>query len=92
MSPCLCLYVSIFYVSISMSPCPHVSMSPCLHVYISMRPEFRKWKTELTENGNFRLFWYKQKTETATSVCLLENGNGKQKFVFLGRQTRNGSR
>jgi hypothetical protein len=27
-----------------------------------------------------------------TSVCLLKNGNGKQKFVFLGRQMINGNR
>jgi hypothetical protein len=49
--------------------------------------EFRKRKTELTENGNFRLF--------------AENGNGKlpfvclkrkRKLVFLGRQMINGNR
>jgi hypothetical protein len=33
---------------------------------------------ELMENGNFRL--------------LAANGNGKRKFVFLGRQTINGNR
>ncbi len=29
--------------------------------------------------------------KTATSLSFSANGNGKRKFVFLGRQTRNGS-
>jgi hypothetical protein len=85
MSPCACLYVSIY-------PCFHVyvSMAPCLRFHISMFPEFRKRKTELTENGKFRLFATNGKWKRYTSVCLLQKGNGKREFVFLDRQKING--
>ncbi len=101
MSPCLyvsmssCLHVSIspwFCVSMSMSPCFHVSIFPYFH--LSMSPCFRN-----SANGKRNL------RKTATSVYLQQtaNGNsklpfvcckrnGKRKFVFLGRQTRNGNR
>ncbi len=51
-------------------------------------------ETELTENGNFRLFAAIGKLKRQTSVCLLqtETGNGKRKFVFLGLLTINGNR
>ncbi len=82
MSPCPCLHVHV-----SMSPFLHVSMShvyvsmfPSLHLHVSMFPEFRKQKMELTENGNGKLPF----------ICC--NGNGKWKFVILGRQTINGNR
>ncbi len=90
MSPCvhvhvsmsLCLHVSLLHFS--MFPCLHVyfSIFPCLRLHISkspcMFPEFRKRKTELTEDGNLRL--------------LAANGKGKPMFVVLGRQTINGNR
>jgi hypothetical protein len=39
-------------------------------------------QTELTENGNFM--------ETASFRLFAANGNGKRKFVFLGRESMNG--
>ncbi len=59
-----------------MSSFLHVSMS---HVYVSMVSEFHKRKTELTENGNFRLFAANGKQKWPTFVCLLH------------RETENGS-
>ncbi len=35
---------------------------------------------------------YIQKTETVNFRLFVANGNGKQKFVFLGRQTINSNR
>jgi hypothetical protein len=46
--------------------------------------------SELTENGNTRLFAANGKRKRQTFVCLQKNG--KRKFVFLGRQTINGNR
>jgi hypothetical protein len=48
----------------------YVSILPCVHV--SKFPEFRKRKTELTENGNFRLFAANGKRKRQTSICLLQ--------------------
>jgi hypothetical protein len=85
--PCLYAHVSMtmsprLHVSCLISPCPCL-MSPCFHVsislspclYVSMLPEFCKWKTKHTKNENFLLF----------------PTNGKRKFVFLGQQTLNGN-
>jgi hypothetical protein len=49
--------------------------------------EFCKWKTELTENGNFRLFPAKEKRKRQTSVHLLktEKENGSL-FSLIGKQ------
>jgi hypothetical protein len=45
------------------------------------------------ENDNFNLFAADGKRWWQTSVCLFAaKGKGKRKFVFLGRQTINGSR
>jgi hypothetical protein len=55
-------------------------------------PEFRKWKTELTENSNFHLFVAKKKPESANLRLFAAHGSGKQKFVFLSRQTVNRNR
>jgi hypothetical protein len=50
-----------FPFDVSMSPFLHVyvHMFPCLHlhVHVYMFPEFHKRNTELTENGNFTLFF-----------------------------------
>ncbi len=51
-----------------------------------MFQEFRKWRKELTENGNF----FKRKTETANLFLISANGNGR--LFFLGRQTINSNR
>jgi hypothetical protein len=91
-SPCLfvsmplCLHV---HVSMSMSPCP------CLHVHVSMFPEFRKWKTEPTENGNFCLFATNRKRKLQTSICLLQTEmEHRSLFILfnLGWQMMNGNR
>jgi hypothetical protein len=50
-----------------------------------MFPEFRNRKTELTENGNFRLFAAKGKQKT--SIFLLQ-----MEVYFLGRETINSNR
>ncbi len=42
------------------------------------------WKTELKENGIFRLFAANEK-ENENFCLFASNGNGKRKFVFLGR-------
>ncbi len=96
MSPCSFLHFSILHVSlflclhISISPCFHVSnfMSPCLHFHVSTYQGFRKRKTELTENDNFRLF-----PANTNRNCKLPFVFGKPKrkrtFVFLGLQTKN---
>ncbi len=106
MSSCPCLIVLCPCVSVSMSPSPclHFSMSrcihvcvfmfPCLYLHISMSPclhvsGIRKKRTELTENSNF-ICWLQ--TEPANFCLFAAKGNGKQKFVFLGRQTLNGNR
>jgi hypothetical protein len=72
-----CFHVSCLYrnVSMSKSQCLHFSMSPCLHVSMSPCPclmfsKFRERKTELTKNGNFRLFAANGKWKGQTSVCL----------------------
>jgi hypothetical protein len=71
----------LFDVSMSMSPflhdvsMLHVSMCPCLHVpmsIISTFLEFHKQKTQLTENGNFRLFSTNGKWERQTSAYSLQ--------------------
>jgi hypothetical protein len=67
-------------------------MSPlCFHVSTSMSlfPEFCEQKTELTENGNCRLF---AANGNGKLSFLAANGNRKLKFVILGRQTINGNR
>ncbi len=46
------------------------------------------WKMELMENGKFLLYAANGKRKRQTSVFLAANVNGKQKFVFLGQQTR----
>jgi hypothetical protein len=98
----LCLYVSMsLCLYVSMSPLLHVStapglrisMSSCLNVSMTISPsfpEFRKRKTELTEIGNFRLFYANGKRKQQTKNKFAANGNGKRTFVFLGRQTING--
>jgi hypothetical protein len=43
----------------------------------------------LTENGDFRLFVANRKCKQQTFQLFAANGSGKQKFVFLGRQTIN---
>ncbi len=73
--PCLHIHVSLslrFNVSISMSLCLYVLMSQCLNVHVSMFPEFRKWKTELKENGYFRLLSANRKWNWQTFICLLQ--------------------
>jgi hypothetical protein len=72
-----------------MFPFLHVAI---LHVSISLFPEFRTRKTELTEDGNFCLLAANGKLKRKTSVCVLKTGTRKQKFVFLDRQTINGNR
>jgi hypothetical protein len=72
------VYVSMFHLSISMSP-----------FHVSQFSEFRKWKTELAENRNFHLFAANRKTETANFRLSCANGNREQKFVFLGQRTIN---
>jgi hypothetical protein len=66
----------------------------CLHVqfvHVPMFPKFRKRKTDLTQkNDNFRWFAANGKTTTENFRSLAVYGNGKRKFVFLGRQTING--
>ncbi len=73
-SPCFMSMSPCFHVSISMFPClhTHVSMSPHLHVHVSTFLEFRKGKTELTENHNFHLF----------------SANGKLPFVCCKRKRK----
>jgi hypothetical protein len=53
-----------------------------------MFPEFRKRKTELAENGNFRLFAANRKqTEMANFCFFAKNGNGKQSlFTLVGKR------
>jgi hypothetical protein len=48
-----------------------------------MFPEFRKWKTELTENGNFRLLAANGKRERQTSVLLKTETENGSFFPFL---------
>jgi hypothetical protein len=43
---------------------------------------------ELTEKDNFRLL---AANESANFTLIAANGNGKRRFVFLGRQTINGN-
>jgi hypothetical protein len=82
-----------FHVDVSMSPFLHVPMSLCLCLHVFMSPYLNvsmscpplhisgisQRKTELTENGNFRLFSANGKRKRQTSVCLLqtetENGH-----------------
>jgi hypothetical protein len=53
---------------------------------------------EQAVNGLRKIAWasvfhcYKRKTEAAIFGLFAANGNGKRKFVFLGRQTINGNR
>jgi hypothetical protein len=47
--------------------------------------EFHKQKTELTENGNFRLFAANGKWKRQTSVCLLDTGN-ESLFSLVGKR------
>ncbi len=85
MSPCHHVSMSPCH-HVTLSPCHHVSMSLCLHVsilHVSMFPEFRKRKTELTENINFRVFVANRKQKWQTYVLFSENENGKRKFAFL---------
>ncbi len=48
-----------------------------------MFPEFRKWKTELTENGNFRLLAANGKREWQTSVLLKTETENESFFPCL---------
>ncbi len=63
-------------------------LSPCL--YVSMFLEFRKWKTELMENGNLLLFLLQMEKQMFRLFAADENI--KRKFVFFGRQAINGNR
>jgi hypothetical protein len=54
-----------------------------------MFPKFCKQKAELKKNGKVAFVCCKQKTEMANFCLFAANGNGKWKFVFLGRQTTN---
>ncbi len=47
------------------------------------------WKTELTEKTATSVCFLQTETETANFCLFAANGNGKRKFVFLGRQTIN---
>ncbi len=73
-----CLHFSMSpFLNVSISQCLHFSMSPCLHVSMSPCPcllfsKFRERKTELTKNGNFRLFAANGKWKGQTSVSLLQ--------------------
>ncbi len=83
-SPCLHI-TSSPSLHVSMSLHFHVSMSPspCLHVHVSTFPEFRKWKMELTEKGNFRFFLQLgTRNGKLPFVCC----NQKWTFVNLARQ------
>ncbi len=71
MSPC-------FHVSVSMSPC---FLNSCLHV--SGIPQMKKL-TNIKQQLPF-VCW-RQKMEMANFHLFAANGNGKQKFVFLGWQ------
>jgi hypothetical protein len=52
-----------------------------------MFPEFRKWKTELTENGNFRLLAANGKRERQTSVLLKTETENGSFFSFFGKRS-----
>jgi hypothetical protein len=54
------------------------------HIYININI----WKTELTENSNFRLFAANRRRKRQTSVCFLQTKR-KTEVWFLGRQTIN---
>jgi hypothetical protein len=68
-----CLHFSIFPCLMFMSLCFHVSRCPCIHLHVVKR------KTELTEEGKFRLFTASRERKRQTLVCLLqtetENGS-----------------
>jgi hypothetical protein len=50
-------------------------------------PEFRKQKTELTENGNFRLFYANEKQKPQTSVYFLQTETeNRLLFSMIGKQ------
>jgi hypothetical protein len=55
------------------------------HIYININI----WKTELTENSNFRLFAANGKTETANFHLFSANGKQRMEVVFLNWQTTN---
>ncbi len=65
-----------------------------IYIYMYMLPfqhtVYIYGKTELTENGNFRLLTVNRKRKRQTAVCFLQTGKGKRKFVFLGRPKING--
>ncbi len=61
-----------------------IYMLPFQYIYIR--------KTELTDNGKFRLFAANRKRQRQTSVCFMQTGKWKRKFVFLGRRTIKGNR
>ncbi len=71
------LFFSVWYLHV------HVS-------HISTFPEFDKWKLELTGNGDIGMVSAKGERKRQIS-SLSANGNGKQMFVFLDRQTKNGN-
>jgi hypothetical protein len=48
-----------------------------------MFPEFHKQKTELTENGNFRLFAANRKQKWQTSARLLQTETENESFFLL---------
>jgi hypothetical protein len=75
-SPCPCLHVSVSHVYVSMSPCP------CLNIHVPMFPEFRKQNSELTKNGNFRLFAANGKWKRQTSVGLLQTETESTEVCF----------
>jgi hypothetical protein len=87
MSPCPRLHDHVS-MSMSLYPClyVHVSMYPCLHIHVPMFPEFRKRKTELTDNGNLRLFAVNGKRKRQTSVYLLQTDpDNESLFSLVGK-------
>jgi hypothetical protein len=98
MSPCINFSMfQCLHVYVSMLPCLHLnfSMSPCLHVFMSPCHNVLMFpQTENVTSGKRQLpfVFCKRKTETANLRFVAANVNGKQKFVFLGRQTINGNR
>jgi hypothetical protein len=78
MSPCPCLYVSMF---------------PCLHLHVH-DSTFRNYGTKngTNRNSNFHLFSAIRKQRRQPSLCLLQRENKKMDICFLGRQAIIGNR
>jgi hypothetical protein len=79
-----------------MSPSPHVVMSPWPLVpwpHVPMAPwSHDPWAPYCKRKWQLPYVCCKQKTETANFRLFDAKGNGKQKIVFLGRQTINANR